>query len=365
MNADELEDGVSISKLLGDNAKPGLTWDDFIILPGKIDFHYGEVKLNSRLTRNYWLDLPIVSSPMDTVTEWVMADEMCKNGGAGIIHNNMSIQQQVEQVASALNNGSSLVGAAVSTRLEDRARIDALVKAGARILVIDSAQGHSTYQLETIDYIKSKRYPVDVIAGNVVTAKQAKALLEAGADGLRVGMGPGSICTTQEVMAVGRAQATAVYRCAQIADKYDVPVIADGGIKSCGHIVRALAVGAGTVMVGRLLAGSDEAPGWGHDMTGERHKAYRGMASEGALLKGGDRRYGTTAGVIVPQGVETRVESTGPVRNTLARLRLGLQQALQDIGIRSVAEFHYSDIRVELRSPSAQIEGTPHILRGS
>lgn len=365
MGIDELEDGVTIPWLLGDNTKPGLTWDDFIILPGRIYFHYDEVNLSSRLTRNIRLDLPIVSSPMDTVTEWNMADEMCKSGGVGIIHNNMSVQQQVEQVSSAINHGTTLVGAAVSTRLEDRARIDALAKAGVRVLVIDSAQGHSTYQLETIDYIKSRKYPLDVIAGNVVTAKQAKALLEAGADGLRVGMGPGSICTTQEVMACGRAQATAVYRCVQIADKYDVPVIADGGIKSCGHIVRALAVGAGTVMLGRLLAGSDEAPGWGHDMTGERQKAYRGMASEGALLKGGDRRYGTTAGVIVPQGVETRVESTGPVRNTLARLKLGLQQALQDIGVRSVAELQYSDIKIELRSPSAQVEGTPHILRGS
>jgi IMP dehydrogenase len=259
------------------------------------------------------------------------------------------------------------VGAAVSTKEADRERIAALVEAGVDVLVIDSAQGDSIFQTATIEHIKLKYPQVDVLAGNVVTQVQCEHLIGAGADGIRVGMGPGSICITQETMAVGRAQATAVYRTSLYCREQGIPVVADGGISSIGFLVKALAVGANVGMCGALFAGTQEAPGEYFYKDGVRVKKYRGMASIEAFERGGAKRYLVEDQTIkVAQGVSGLVVDKGSVLNLVPYIVQGLKQAFQDIGVRSITELHDAltgdRLLFELRSHSAQREGGVHGL---
>jgi len=266
-------------------------------------------------------------------------------------------------------NKQLLVGAAIGTRLEDRDRAAALVEAGVDVIVVDSSQGDSIFQLDIVRHLKSTYPNVDVIGGNVVTPSQAFRLIQAGVDGLRVGMGIGSICTTQEVCAVGRAQASAVYHVAKFAKKHGVPIIADGGIKSTGHITKALCMGAGCVMMGSMLAGTDESPGEYFYQDGVRLKRYRGMGSIEAMEKGSEKRYvwdnaGTS--VKVAQGVSGAVQDKGSLRRYIPYLMQGVRHGLQDAGCKSVTEAQeklYGDrMRFEIRSPAAQSEGGVHGL---
>jgi IMP dehydrogenase len=259
------------------------------------------------------------------------------------------------------------VGAAVSTLPESRERVAALYDVGVDLIVIDSAQGNSTYQIDMIRFIKSNYRNLDVIAGNVVTKDQCKNLIEAGADGLRVGMGPGSICITQETMAVGRAQATAVYKTSQFAKKYDIPVIADGGIASIGDISVALAIGASVCMMGSMFAGTNEAPGDYFYENGMRLKKYRGMASLEAMKAGGDKRYfSENQKIKVAQGVSGAVVDKGSVTNFVPYLSQGLRQSFQDMGYKSIPLLHEAlyngKLRFERRSESAQAQGSVHNL---
>lgn len=479
-------------------------YDDLILLPGYIDFPVHEVSLQCQLTPHITLQTPIISSPMDTVTESEMAISIALHGGLGIIHANLSMEKQVEEIRKvkrfqngfitnpvvvsphttvgeiiALQNKHRFtgfpvttdggqhskiigivsrrdidlitdeqtlvqdvmtttvitanqtvplsqanhllrqhkvsrlpivddqnhlmslvcrkdlrykhqfplatknsqtnqlqVGAAVSTHLNDRERIDALAKAGVDLIVIDSSQGNSCYQLETCQYIREKYPHIDLMGGNVVITEQAHNLIQAGVHSLRVGMGIGSICTTQEVCGIGRGQASAVYHVSNYSSKqsrpdgWSVTVVADGGIANSGHIIKALSLGASAVMLGSMMAGTDESPGEYYYKDGMRLKKYRGMGSLESMKLGSDSRYHSgsvlKSKTIVQQGVVGEVSSKGSIQRFIPYLVQSIKHGFQNLGEKNIESIHQSldtgRIRMETRTVSAQREGDVHHL---
>ncbi len=466
----------------------GLTFDDLLLLPGKSDVLPSEVNTSSQFTRNIRLETPLVSAAMDTVTESRLAIAMAQDGGIGIIHKNMSVDAQADEVdkvkrsesglitdpitvkpddkvewaiqlmrkynisglpvtegktlvgivtnrdlrfetnfeqpiseimtkgrenlvtvkdgitseeakrllhkhriekllrindnyeltglltikdiekkqkypkASQDSSGRLLVGAAVGvgSDLDDRAA--ALIGAGVDVLVVDTAHGHSNNVIKTVERLK-KQYPeLELIAGNVGTAAATEALIKAGADAVKVGIGPGSICTTRVVSGVGVPQMTAIFNCSKTANKYKTPIIADGGIKFSGDIVKAIAGGASTVMLGSILAGTGESPGQVILFQGRRYKQYRGMGSLGAMKEGSKDRYfqeGQEASKLVPEGIEGRVPYKGPLGETIYQLMGGLCSGMGYTGCESITELQTKSEFIKI-SPAGLTESHVH-----
>ena len=465
---------------------PGVTFDDVLLQPRYSEFVPSEVDVSSQLTARIRLQIPLLSSPMDTVTEAEMAIGLAKKGGFGIIHKNLSAERQTEEVlkvkrsangiiidpvtlspeeqvgrAAELMDKANVSGipivhadrtlAGILTRrdlrfLEDEnrpiaqvmtcenlvtavgnvtleqaekiltekrveklllidedrkltglitirdidmmkrfpdackdpqgrlragaaigvgdfERAESLIKQGVDLLVVDSAHGHSKNVIETVKEIKHQRdWDIDVVAGNVATSEGARDLIDAGADAIKVGIGPGSICTTRVISGVGVPQVTAILNAVQVADERGVPVIADGGIRFSGDITKAIAAGASTVMIGSLFAGLTESPGKLILYQGRRFKAYRGMGSMGAMVKGSADRYrqkDASAGKLVPEGVEGRVPFKGPLEEYVYQLVGGLRAGMGYVGTRTIDELR-RDARFIRVSAATVRENHPH-----
>ncbi|MEX2285597.1 MAG: IMP dehydrogenase [Planctomycetaceae bacterium] len=466
----------------------GMTFDDVLIEPGYSEVMPAEVDVSTQLTRNIRLNVPIVSSPMDTVSESEMAIAMAQEGGIGIVHKNMSIEQQslevdrvkrsehgvivdpvtlppdasvreASRIMDARNIGgvpitqngvlkgiltrrdlrfldspdtriseimtkANLVTASENTTLQeaqrillekkveklllvdenyqlkglitikdidknlrfpraskdsrgrlragaavgvgDYERVEAMLEKGVDLVVVDSAHGHSRNVIETVREIK-RRWNIDVIAGNVATAEGAKDLVKAGADAVKVGIGPGSICTTRIISGVGVPQLSAIANVAAALADENVPIIADGGIRYSGDITKALAAGAHTVMLGGLLAGLAESPGELILYQGRSFKRYRGMGSAGAMIKGSSERYrqsvgeddGKTSSKLVPEGVEGRVPYKGPLHGLLYQLIGGLRAGMGYVGVNSISELQTKARFIQV-SPATVRESHPH-----
>ena len=464
--------------------KEGLTFDDVLLIPAESDILPADIDVKTRLAKDIMLNTPIITAAMDTVTEFRMAIAIAREGGVGIIHKNMSIEDQADQVdkVKRSENGvivnpfflspdhyvfdanelmgkyrisgvpvvedgklvgiltnrdlrfltdfnikikevmtkENLVTAAVGTTLSEAQEIlrqhkieklplvdengmlkglitikdiekavqypnsardksgrllcgaaigvtadvldraKALVDAQVDVLCLDSAHGHSKGILDCVRKVKAAFPDVALIAGNVATAEGAEALIKAGADCVKVGIGPGSICTTRVVSGIGVPQITAVYDACCVAAKYDIPVIADGGIKYSGDIVKALAAGASTVMLGSLLAGCEESPGESEIFQGRQFKVYRGMGSLGAMQCGSkDRYFQQNHKKLVPEGVEGRVPYRGPVSDTIYQMMGGLRSGMGYTGSHNIEELRTNSKFVRITSAGLK-ESHPH-----
>ena len=352
----------------------GFTFDDVLLVPQYSEILPGETDVRSRFSRNVGLNTPIVSAAMDTVTEDGMAIAIALEGGVGVIHRNQAPERQAEQVAAvkaaAIPGDATLANvdgkgrlravAAVGVGPDSVARAEALVKAGVDALVVDTAHGHTRNVIEAIRrYRSSYGTAIDIVAGNVATAEGTAALIEAGADGVKVGIGPGAICTTRIVAGVGVPQLTAIMLAASVARRHDVPVIADGGIRYSGDIVKALAAGADSVMLGRLLAVAEESPGEAERVGGRVVKQFRGMGSLAAMSAGSDRYPQVDRRKLVPEGVEALVAVAGPLSGILYQLIGGTRAGMTYCGAESIADLRLKARFVQL-THSGQIESHPH-----
>ena len=342
-----------------------LTYDDVLLLPQYSDIRRSEVSLKTNLTKGLGLELPILSAPMDTVTESDMAIALARAGGLGVIHKNMSVSEQAMEVKK-VKQKKLLVGAAIGYGEGAFERALALAQAGADVLIIDTAHGHSKGVIEMTQQLKKdlRFKKVEIIAGNVATAEGVRALIKAGADAVKVGIGPGSICTTRVVAGIGVPQLSAIFEAVQVAKQSGISVISDGGINYSGDIVKALAAGASSVMIGRLLAGTKESPGKLVKENGKLFKTYRGMGSFEAMQKGSKDRYGhadSTKKQLVPEGVSARVPYTGLVADVLEQMAGGLKSGMVYIGAKNLLELKKKAKFIQITSASLK-ESHPHDL---
>ncbi|MDO4903172.1 MAG: IMP dehydrogenase [Limosilactobacillus sp.] len=360
-------------------AKKGLTFDDVLLIPAESHVLPNEVDLSTRLAKNIKLNIPLISAGMDTVTEGPMAIAMALQGGLGVVHKNMSIQAQAAEVANvksvvvpasatkaAVDDQNHLLcAAAVGVTSDTFERAEALLKAGVDAIVIDTAHGHSAGVLRKIKEIRDHFPDVTLIAGNVATGEATKALYDAGVDVVKVGIGPGSICTTRVVAGVGVPQITAIYDAASVAREYGKPIIADGGIKYSGDIVKALAAGGNAVMLGSMLSGTSEAPGEIFEDNGKRYKAYRGMGSVGAMAQahGSSDRYFqggvNEANKLVPEGIEARVEYKGDLSDIVFQIDGGLRSGMGYVGAADIPSLIEKAQFVQITN-AGLLESHPH-----
>ena len=360
-------------------AKKGLTFDDVLLIPAESHVLPNEVKLDTKLASNLQLHIPLISAGMDTVTEGNMAIAMAENGGLGVIHKNLSIEAQVEEVKKAKgktvdpnlphpavdNQGRLLAAAAVGVTSDTFERAESLLEADADAIVIDTAHGHSAGVLRKIKEIREHFPNATLIAGNVATGEGTAALFDAGVDVVKVGIGPGSICTTRIVAGVGVPQITAIYDAASVAQKYGKKIIADGGIKYSGDVVKALAAGGNAVMLGSMFSGTTEAPGTVFTNEGKQFKSYRGMGSVGAMSQqhGSSDRYFqggvNEANKLVPEGVEALVPYKGDVSNIIYQIDGGLRAGMGYVGAGTIEELIENSQFVQITNAGLR-ESHPH-----
>lgn len=337
----------------------GLTFDDVLLMPCHSSISSRRTPdLTSRLTRKFTLKVPLISANMDTVTEEEMAVAMSTLGGIGILHRFMDLDEQVRQVkairARTTNNGVPLA-ASIGVKEDGEKRAGALVDAGVDILTLDIAHGDSVMMVETLDFVK-KHFPhVQVIAGNVATPMGVRTLIEHGADAVKVGIGPGSMCTTRIITGCGVPQLTAIALCVAEAKLHGVPVIADGGIKTSGDIVKAFAAGAETVMLGSMFSGCLETPG----ETQGGKKKYRGMASKDAQVSWrGELPQGMAA-----EGESRWIPSKGPVTHIINELCGGVRSGMTYLNAQTIADIAKNARMMEMTS-SGMVESKPHGMQG-
>jgi IMP dehydrogenase len=359
-----------------------LTFDDVLLRPGYSGFDRQEIKLNTQLTKNIGLKVPLVSAPMDTVTESQLATALARLGGIGIIHRNLSIVDQVKEVKK-VKAKKLLVGAAVGSSAGYEERVKQLAGAGVDVLLVDSAHGYAHKVIAAVEYIK-KHYKVDVIAGSIATKEGAQALIDAGADGLRVGMGPGAICSTRIISGMGVPQMTAILEVAAVAHQHGIPLIADGGIVNSGDAVKALAAGASTFMMGRMFAATEESPGKVVELPPEHvpgrfqdildgspsytFKEYRGMGSLAAMQQGlkvssEDEFHGKnyTGDTLIAEGVEGLVPCSGTVKQLVDQLVGGIHSGMYYVGAKNLTEL-WHDAQFMRITQASLSESHPHDL---
>lgn len=392
--------------------KEALTFDDVSLIPRKSSVLPSEVSLKTQLTKNISLNIPFLSSAMDTVTESQMAIAIAKEGGIGIIHKNMSIEAQKKEiekvktykVQKTINinkdikeqttkillekqhlkeseiyknaelkedfpnackdlNSRLRVGAAVSIDIDTLERVEELVKAHVDLLVIDSAHGHSTRIIELVKTIKNKYPSLDLIAGNIVTKEAALDLINVGADCLKVGIGPGSICTTRIVAGVGVPQITAICDVYEVCKNTNICIIADGGIRFSGDVVKAIAAGADSVMIGNLFAGAKESPSEERIYNGKKFKSYVGMGSISGMKRGSKSRYfqleNNEPKKLVPEGIEGMVPYSGKLKDILIQLKGGLMSGMGYLGASTISDLKINSKFVKI-SHSSLKESHPH-----
>ena len=352
-----------------------LTFDDVLLVPAYSEVLPREVSTKARFTRNISLNIPIVSAAMDTVSEKAMAIMLARKGGISVVHKNMGIEAQARQIREVKEypaegdkipcldaEGRLRVAAGVGITADVLDRVTALVEAGVDAIVLDSAHGDSHGVVEALRKIKSVYPELDTVVGNIATAEAAVRLIEAGADSLKVGIGPGSICTTRIIAGVGVPQISAIYYVAKAADGSGVPVIADGGLRYSGDIVKALAAGGDSVMIGSMFAGTDEAPGEIFEENGRKFKSYRGMGSVDAMKAGSRDRYfqdgEDSTKKLVPEGVVARVPYKGRVGDIIYQLVGGIRSGMGYCGAADIDALHTA--RFVRITANGLVENHPH-----
>ena len=317
-----------------------LTFDDVLLLPRFSNVLPAETDTSLNLTDNIKLKNPFLSSAMDTVTESSMAIALAKSGGIGVIHRNLNIKQQCNEVAK-VKKLNLFAGAAIGTSLEDLIRAQSLIDNGVDLIVIDTAHGHSERVLKILSKVK-KKTKLPICVGNIATGDAAKKLYNYGADIIKVGIGPGSICTTRMVAGIGVPQITAIMEVSKALKGKKTKIISDGGIKFSGDIVKALAAGADAIMMGSIFAGTEESPGKRFKIKNKFYKKYRGMGSIGAMSSGSSNRYfqknHKDKSKFIPEGVDGRVEYKGNVSKIIYQLKGGLRSSMGYIGAKKLQD---------------------------
>jgi IMP dehydrogenase len=323
--------------------KEALTFDDVLLLPKYSNVLPAHTNIQLQLTKNINLKVPFLSSAMDTVTESRMAIAIAKEGGMGIIHRNLNIKDQSNEVKK-VKNKKLYVGAAIGTNQDDLDRARSLIFNGVDLVVIDTAHGHSEKVLKILSKLKKFSKKIPICVGNIATGEAAKKLYNSGADIIKVGIGPGSICTTRMVAGIGVPQISAIMEVKKKLNKKNIKIISDGGIKFSGDIAKALAAGADSIMMGSIFAGTEESPGKKFKYKGKLYKQYRGMGSIGAMSAGSANRYFQKnykdKSKFVPEGVEGRVEYKGKVSKIIYQLQGGLRSSMGYIGAKNLKEIN-------------------------